>query len=62
MDKKITKCLNCDNKDNILDVISKDLNRFNKFKCDSRFFDIRFDGEIINTCTRKKINSIISFD
>lgn len=42
-----------------LDVISKDLNRFNKFKCDSRFFDIRFDGEIINTCTRKKINSII---
>lgn len=41
-----------------MDVITRDLNRFNKFICDSRYFDIRFDGTILNTCTRKKINSI----
>jgi MoaA/NifB/PqqE/SkfB family radical SAM enzyme len=44
---------------NALEAINKNMNRFKGYICDTRFFDIKFNGDIVNTCTREKINSLI---
>lgn len=42
-----------------LQIYNKNLHKFKGYKCTPRYFEIKFDGTISNTCTEKKVNSLI---